>query len=255
MQLDDQVAIITGAARGIGQSTAFSLAREGARIVVADINEVGSEETVAEVASLGSSGLAITTDVTAQDQVNKMVARAASHFGRVDILVNNAGIAPLALLLDTTAEVWDQTIKTHLYGAFYCTQAVVPHMFERGGGRVVNISSVSGLVGSAARAAYGAAKGGLITFTKVLAVELAAKGIRVNAIAPGAVETELSKTAWTPADKEGYFRLTPVQRLGQPEDIAETVKFLCLPQSEYITGQVIAVDGGFSVAGIQWTNR
>jgi NAD(P)-dependent dehydrogenase (short-subunit alcohol dehydrogenase family) len=148
--------------------------------------------------------------------------------------------------------VWDRTIKIHLYGTFFCTQAVVRHMVRQGGGRIVNISSVSGLVGSAGRAAYGAAKGGLVTLTRVLAVELAPQGIRVNAIAPGAVETELSQHAWTPADRDGYCRLTPVERLGQPEDIAHAVRFLCLPQSDYITGQVLAVDGGFSIAGIQW---
>jgi 3-oxoacyl-[acyl-carrier protein] reductase len=154
--------------------------------------------------------------------------------------------------LETTPEEWDRTIKIHLYGTFYCTQAVARHMVTQGRGRVVNISSVSGLVGSAGRTAYGTAKGAIATLTKVLAVELAPQGIRVNAIAPGAVETELSRSAWTPADQEGYFRLTPVERLGQPADIAHAVLFLCLPQSDYITGHVLAVDGGFSIAGIQW---
>jgi 3-oxoacyl-[acyl-carrier protein] reductase len=181
-----------------------------------------------------------------------MVQRALETFGRLDILVNNAGNAALTPLLETTPEAWDHTIKTHLYGTFFCTQAVVRHIASRGNGRIVNISSVSGLVGSAGRAAYGAAKDGLVTMTRVLAVELAPQGIRVNAVAPGAVDTELSRGAWTPADHEGYFRRTPVERLGQPEDIAHAVRFLCLPQSDYITGQVLVVDGGFSIAGIQW---
>lgn len=252
MQLADQVAIITGSARGIGRATALCLAREGASIVVADINEAGAQDAAAEVESLGRRAIAVKTDVADQGQVQAMVQRALDTFGHIDILVNNAGNASLTPLLETTPEEWDRTIKIHLYGTFFCTQAVVRHMVTRGRGRVVNISSVSGLVGSAGRAAYGAAKGGIVTLTRVLAVELASRGIRVNAIAPGAVETELSRAAWTPADREGYFRLTPVERLGQPEDIAHAILFLCLPQSDYITGQLLAVDGGFSIAGIQW---
>jgi 3-oxoacyl-[acyl-carrier protein] reductase len=252
MQLMDQVAIITGSARGIGRETALSLAREGASIVVADINEAGAQDAAAEIEGLGQRAIAVQTDVAHHGQVQEMVQRAIDTFGQIDILVNNAGNASLTPLLETTPEEWDRTIKIHLYGTFYCTQAVARHMVTQGRGRVVNISSVSGLVGSAGRTAYGAAKGAIATLTKVLAVELAPQGIRVNAIAPGAVETELSRSAWTPADQEGYFRLTPVERLGQPADIAHAVLFLCLPQSDYITGHVLAVDGGFSIAGIQW---
>jgi 3-oxoacyl-[acyl-carrier protein] reductase len=252
MQLMDRVAIITGSARGIGRETALSLAREGASIVVADINEAGAQDAAAEIEGLGQRAIAVQTDVAHHGQVQEMVQRAIDTFGQIDILVNNAGNASLTPLLETTPEEWDRTIKIHLYGTFYCTQAVARHMVTQGRGRVVNISSVSGLVGSAGRTAYGAAKGAIATLTKVLAVELAPQGIRVNAIAPGAVETELSRSAWTPADQEGYFRLTPVERLGQPADIAHAVLFLCLPQSDYITGHVLAVDGGFSIAGIQW---
>jgi 3-oxoacyl-[acyl-carrier protein] reductase len=252
MQLMDQVAIITGSARGIGRETALSLAREGASIVVADINEAGAQDAAAEIEGLGQRAIAVQTDVAHHGQVQEMVQRAIDTFGQIDILVNNTGNASLTPLLETTPEEWDRTIKIHLYGTFYCTQAVARHMVTQGRGRVVNISSVSGLVGSAGRTAYGAAKGAIATLTKVLAVELAPQGIRVNAIAPGAVETELSRSAWTPADQEGYFRLTPVERLGQPADIAHAVLFLCLPQSDYITGHVLAVDGGFSIAGIQW---
>lgn len=252
MQLADHVAIVTGSGRGIGQATARCLAQEGAHIVVADIHATSAQETAAEIESLGRQALAITTDVADQQQVQAMVQQAIETFGRIDILVNNAGNAILKPLLETTAEEWDRTLKIHLYGTFYCTQAVVRHMITRRRGRVVNISSVSGIVGSAGRAAYGAAKGGIITLTKVLAVELAGQGIGVNAIAPGAVETALSQNAWTKADRDGYYRLTPIERLGQPEDIARTALWLCLPQSAYITGQVVAVDGGFSIAGIQW---
>jgi 3-oxoacyl-[acyl-carrier protein] reductase len=252
MQLTDQVAIITGSARGIGRATALCLAREGAHIVVADINAAGAQEAAAEIAGLGRRTLVVETDVADQGQVQAMVQSAIETFGRVDILVNNAGNAVLTPLLETTAATWDRTLKIHLYGTFFCTQAVVRHMVPQRRGRIVNMSSVSGLVGSAGRVAYSAAKGGINMLTRVLAVELAPHGIRVNAVAPGAVETELSRAAWTPADREGYFRLTPVERLGQPEDIAQTVLFLCLPQSDYMTGQILAVDGGFSIAGIQW---
>jgi NAD(P)-dependent dehydrogenase (short-subunit alcohol dehydrogenase family) len=246
------VALITGSARGIGRATAVGLAREGAHIVVADINAAGAQEAAAEIEGLGHRAIAVQTDVADQDQVQAMVQRAIEMFGRIDVLVNNAGNAVLTPLLETTAAEWDRTLKIHLYGTFFCTQAVVHHMITQRRGRIVNMSSVSGLVGSAGRVAYSAAKGGINMLTKVLAVELAPHGIRVNAIAPGAVETELSRAAWTPADREGYFRRTPVERLGQPEDIAHLVLFLCLPQSDFITGQILAVDGGFSIAGIQW---
>jgi len=252
MQLADQVAIITGSARGIGRATAVALAREGASIVVADINAAGAQEAAAEMVGLGQRAIAVQTDVADQEQVQAMVQRATEAFGRIDILVNNAGNAVLSPLLETTAAVWDRTLRIHLYGTFFCTQAVVPHMVTQGHGRIVNMSSVSGLVGSAGRVAYSAAKRGINMLTKVLAVELAPHGIRVNAIAPGAVETELTRAAWTQADHEGYFRLTPVERLGQPEDIAQAVSFLCLPHSDFITGQILAVDGGVSIAGIQW---
>jgi 3-oxoacyl-[acyl-carrier protein] reductase len=252
MQLTDQVAIITGSARGIGRAAALCLAREGASIVVADIDAAGARAAAEEIESLGRQALAVETDVASQEQVQAMVHRVMETFGHVDILVNNAGIASLTPLLEMPFEEWDRTVKIHLYGTFFCTQAVVRYMVMRGRGCVVNISSVSGLVGSVGRVAYGAAKGGMVAMTRVLAVELAPRGIRVNAIAPGAVETELSRAAWTPADREGYFHLTPAGRLGQPEDIAQAVLFLCSPQSDYITGQVLAVDGGFSVAGIQW---
>jgi 3-oxoacyl-[acyl-carrier protein] reductase len=251
MQLLEQVAIITGSARGIGRATALSLAREGAGIVVADINLAGAESVAQEIEGLGQRAIAVKTDVADPGQVRKTVRKAMKTFGRIDILVNNAGIALVRSFLETTPEEWDRTIRVHLYGTFHCTKEVVPHMIAQGYGRIVNLSSVSGLVGSVERAAYGAAKGGIGMLTKILAVELAPSGIRVNAIAPGPVETELSRAAWTPADREGYFRLTPVERLGQPEDIAQAVLFLCLPQSDYITGQTLAVDGGFSVAGIQ----
>jgi NAD(P)-dependent dehydrogenase (short-subunit alcohol dehydrogenase family) len=185
IQLADQVAIITGAAQGIGRATARCLAEEGADIVIADINAAGVQEAAAEIEGRGRRAMAVQTDVADYDQVQAMVQRAMETFGHLDILVNNAGNAALTPLLDTTPEVWDRTIKIHLYGTFFCTQAVVRHMVTRGGGRIVNISSVSGLVSSAGRAAYGAAKGGLVTLTRVLAVELAAQGIRVNAIALG----------------------------------------------------------------------
>jgi 3-oxoacyl-[acyl-carrier protein] reductase len=253
MQLTDQVAIITGSARGIGRATAVALAREGARIVVADIDAAGAQEAAATLATLGPGALAVPTDVADPGQVQTMVARTTAAFGRIDILVNNAGNAVLAPFLETTAAVWDRTLKIHLYGTFFCTQAVVPHMVPHRRGRIVNISSVSGLVGSAGRAAYSAAKGGINMLTKVLAVELAPHGIRVNAVAPGAVETDLTRVAWTPADRAGYLHRTPVECLGCPEDIAQGVLFLCVPQSDFITGHILPVDGGFSIAGLRGT--
>ncbi|GIX49525.1 MAG: 2-hydroxycyclohexane-1-carbonyl-CoA dehydrogenase [Candidatus Tectimicrobiota bacterium] len=251
MLLAEQVAIVTGGARGIGRATARRLAQEGAAVVIADVNAAGAQDAAAELVALGQRALAVPTDVAEPAQVEAMVQRTMETFGRIDILVNNAGTAALTPLLETTPEVWDRTLKVHLYGTFFCTQAAARHMVTRRYGRIVNVSSVSALVGSVGRAAYGAAKGGLIALTRVLAVELAPYGIRVNAVAPGAVETELTRAAWTPADREGYERLTPVPRLGQPHDIAHAIAFLCLPASDYITGQVLVVDGGFAVAGIR----
>jgi 3-oxoacyl-[acyl-carrier protein] reductase len=252
MRLADQVAIITGGSRGIGRATAMCLAHEGAKIVIASRDETRAKNAAAAIEAVGGRAIAVPTDVTERDQVENMVRCTMDTFGRIDILVNNAGISISTPLPKVPPEEWDQTIRVHLYGAFYCTQAAVHRMVPRGYGRIVNISSVSGLVGSTGRTAYAAAKGGLIAMTKVWAVELAPQGIRVNAIAPGPVETDMSRNAMTPADREGYHQRVPLARMAQPEEIARVVSFLCLPENDYITGQVLAVDGGFSIAGIQW---
>ncbi len=245
--LKGQVAIITGAARGIGQASALALAAEGANIVSADLGP--SDDTVGRVSALGRRALDMPTDVTRRDSVLRLVERVLAEFGRIDILVNNAGTLARVGVEDTTDEVWDRDVNTTLRGTFYCIQAVLPHMKARGSGKIVNISSVSGKIGGvASRAsgsnrgrsgpAYAAAKGGVLALTKWVAKDVGRDGIYVNAIAPGGVETEMTR-----GFDYGVESL-PIPRIGRPEDIAQAVVFLASQMSNYITGAVLDVNGG-----------
>ena len=245
--LTNQVAIVTGAARGIGQAAAVALAREGADVVVADVQP--GTETVARVQELGRRALFLQTDVTRRDSVAALVQGALDEFGRIDILVNNAGTLARVGIEETTDEIWDRDMNTTLRGTFYCIQAVLPHMKARGSGKIVNISSVSGKIGGvASRAAgtdrgrsgpaYAAAKGGVLALTRWVAKDVGRFGLYVNAIAPGGVETEMT---------HGYdygVETFPITRMGKPEDIAEAVVFLASQASNYITGAVLDVNGG-----------
>jgi 3-oxoacyl-[acyl-carrier protein] reductase len=245
--LTDQVAIVTGAARGIGQASAVALAREGANVVVADV--LPGEETVSRVCALGKRALYVPTDVTRRDAVAALMERTLDEFGRIDILVNNAGTLARVGIEETTDEIWDRDVNTTLRGTFYCIQAVLPHLKARRSGKIVNISSISGKIGGAASRvagaecgrsgpAYAAAKGGVIALTKWVAKEVGPFGIYVNAIAPGGVETDMT---------QGYdYGVTnyPIPRMGQPEDIGEAVVFLASQASNYITGAVLDVNGG-----------
>lgn len=245
--LTGDVAIITGAARGIGQACALALASEGADIVSADLGP--SDETVARVKELGRRALDVPTDVTRRDSVSRLVERVIAEFGRIDILVNNAGTLARVGVEDTTDDVWDRDINTTLRGTFYCIQAVLPHMKARRSGKIVNISSVSakigGVVSQAAGSdrgrsgpAYAAAKAGVLALTKWVAKDVGRDGIYVNAITPGGIETEMTR---------GYdynIGNIPIPRMGRPEDIAQAVVFLASQMSNYITGAVIDVNGG-----------
>src|SRR5262245_53597353 len=245
--LTGQVAIITGAARGIGQACALALAAERADIVAADVSS--SAETVAEVGKLGRRALDVPTDVTRCDSVRSLVERVIAEWGRIDILVNNAGTLARVGIEDTTDELWDRDINTALRGTFYCIQAVLPHMMERQSGKIVNISSVSGKIGGvASRAvgsnlgrsgpAYAAAKAGVLALTRWVAKDVGRDGIYVNAIAPGGIETEMTR---------GYdygVESIPIPRMGQPEDVAQAVVFLASQMSNYVTGAVLDVNGG-----------
>jgi meso-butanediol dehydrogenase / (S,S)-butanediol dehydrogenase / diacetyl reductase len=243
------VTIITGAARGIGLACARWFLAHGYRVAMLDIDGAQLEAATAELAD-SPHVLALPCDVSDATQVDATVDRIQSHFGRIDALINNAGVAIFRAIGDTTFEQWQQVMATNLDGPFLCSQACVPVMLRTGGGAIVNIASISGLRASTMRVAYGTSKAALIHLTKQQAVELGTMGIRVNAIAPGPVETEMAKQVHTPAIRADYHDAIPLGRYGTLEEIAGAVGFLCSPAAAYINGQVLAVDGGFEAAGV-----
>jgi len=243
------VALITGAARGIGLATARRFLAEGWRVALLDIDGptlVATEGALADPARV----LALHADVADTAQVNGAVARLEEVFGRVDALVNNAGIAVFKPILQTTAEEWARVLAVNLTGPFQCTQACVPLMLRTGGGSVVNIASISGLRASTLRVAYGTSKAALIHLTRQQAAELGVMGIRVNAVAPGPVDTAMARQVHTPEIRADYHDAIPLNRYGTEDEIAAAVWFLCSPQATYVNGQVLAVDGGFDATGI-----
>jgi meso-butanediol dehydrogenase/(S,S)-butanediol dehydrogenase/diacetyl reductase len=245
------VAIVTGAARGIGLAIARLFLDRGGAAVLLDID---ADELATSAAGLaqqhGGRVLHIACDVSDQDQVRASVEQAETHFGRIDSLVNNAGVAVFKPLVDTTFEEWRHVMATNLDGPFLCSQACVPAMRRAGGGSIVNIASISGLRASTLRVAYGTSKAALIHFTKQQAVEFALLGIRANAVSPGPVETAMARKVHTQAIRGAYHDAVPLARYGSEEEIAQAVVFLCSPQASYITGQMLAVDGGFDAAGV-----
>jgi NAD(P)-dependent dehydrogenase (short-subunit alcohol dehydrogenase family) len=243
------VAVVTGAARGIGLGIAQWFLAHGWRVAAWD----NDAETLAQgEKTLDAPGrvLAVHCDVSNPDAVARATARTAEFFGRIDALVNNAGVATFKPTLDTSYEEWRWVMATNLDGAFLCTQAVARVMLQTGGGAVVNIASISGLRASTLRVAYGTSKAALIHLTKQHATELGTVGIRVNAIAPGPVETEMAKKVHSEAIRRDYFAVIPLARYGEIAEIANAVGFLCCPAAGYINGQVLAVDGGFDGAGV-----
>ncbi|MFZ3045010.1 MAG: glucose 1-dehydrogenase [Desulfatirhabdiaceae bacterium] len=251
IDLSGRNALVTGAARGIGAATALTLAREGANVVVADL--ISTEDTEKAIRSIGRSTVGIRANVADKNDVQGMVQKAIDAFGHVDILVNNAGIVHRDTLLETSESTWDRVVDVILKGTFLCVQSIYPHMRDRRYGKIINISSISGIIGGAVSKigdtpemvkgrsgpAYAAAKGGVLTLTRWLAKDLAKDGILVNAVAPGACETEMTR---------GYdygVQNLPINRMGHPNDMAEAVLFLASCASNYITGQVLNVDGGW----------
>ena len=242
--LKDKVAIVTGASRGIGRAIALSLASSGANVVV---NYAGSEAAAHEVANeiekMGRKAVLFQADVSDGEKVSQMVKKTLEEFGRVDILVNNAGITRDNLLMRMKDSEWDQVINTNLKGVYNCIKAVTRPMMKQRAGRIINISSVVGSLGNPGQANYVAAKAGVIGLTKSVAREMASRGITVNAVAPGFIETDM--TAKLGEDiQTSLMAQIPLQRLGQPDDIANMVRFLCSDEASYITGQTIHVDGG-----------
>jgi 3-oxoacyl-[acyl-carrier protein] reductase len=248
MKLEEKVVVVTGAASGIGEAIAMRFFREGAVVCIPDKNYEGAVKITDQIEAIGGKALALDTDVTDPDSVEKAVSRIIENYGKIDILVNNAGISWSKRILDLKTEEWNLMIQTHLNGCFYFSRAVASNMVSRNeGGKILNISSVSGIVGSIGRGPYGAAKAGIISLTRVMAVEFAENNINVNALAPGPILTPMMEPLWD--DVKDYPKDVPLKRFGTPQEIANAAFFLCSDQSDYITGVVLPVDGGFSIAG------
>ncbi|MDM0021835.1 SDR family NAD(P)-dependent oxidoreductase [Variovorax saccharolyticus] len=249
-RLKDKIAIVTGGGSGIGRGIALAYAKEGAHVVVADVNLAGAQETIAGVEAAGRRGLAIQTDVASPEQVESMVAAAHKAFGRIDVLVNVAGIIYPVSLMDTTLEQWDRTLDINLRGNFLCMQAVGRIMIEQRKGKIINTTSILGSRARAQRGAYCASKAGIILLTQTAAMELGPLGIAVNAIAPGSIETPMVQSApSTPEAAAKKAAAIPLQRRGDPEDLTGPAIFLASDDSDYVTGVVLTVDGGMT-AGI-----
>ena len=244
MNLTGKVALVTGAYRGIGQATAIELAKAGADVVVNFIgNEAVAQETVEKIEALGRKAIKIKANVGDADDVQAMVDEAIATFGHIDILVNNAGITRDGLLIRMKDSDWDEVLNINLKGVYLVTKAVAKLMVKQRAGRIINMTSVSGVTGNVGQANYAAAKAGVIGFTKTCAKELAARGITVNAVAPGFIETAMTDVL-PEKIKEGIAATVPFGRMGQPEEIASVVTFLASDFASYITGQVLNVDGG-----------
>jgi 3-oxoacyl-[acyl-carrier protein] reductase len=243
-KLDSRIAIVTGGGSGIGESIAVTLAQEGATVVVCDVVEDAAHRVAQRI---GGGALAMKVDVGNGQEVDAVVKSIAERFGRIDILVNNAGITRDMLLVRMTDDDWERVLKVNLSGTFFFTRAVARYMMKGRYGRIVNIASIIGLGGNAGQANYAASKAGIIALTKSCAKELASRSIRVNAIAPGFIETPM--TAALPQEaKDNYLKTIPLGRFGKPEDVARVVVFLASDDSAYITGQVLVVDGGMVMA-------
>ena len=243
------VAVITGGARGIGLAIAQWFLSHDHRVALIDIDADTLARTDAVLAD-PERLLAVVADVSQPDQVAAAFAAIDQRFARIDALVNNAGVAVFKPILQTSYEEWRHVMATNLDGAFLCTQAAAPLMLRGGSGAIVNIASISGLRASTLRVAYGTSKGALIHLTKQQAIELGNAGIRVNAVAPGPVMTEMAKKVHSTSIISDYFDAIPLNRYGTPEEIAEAVGFLCSPAASYINGQVLAADGGFDASGV-----
>jgi meso-butanediol dehydrogenase/(S,S)-butanediol dehydrogenase/diacetyl reductase len=254
MELKGQVAIVTGAGRGIGRATALELARQGADVVIAELDQAGAKRTAEEVGALGRRAVVVATDVTSRDDLRAMVDRAKAEFGRIDILVNNAGIYKAAATLDVTEDHWDAIMNINAKAVFFASQAVIPVMMAQKSGCIVSLASMAGKIGSKTNLPYNASKAAVVSMTKSLALAHAGDGIRVNCVCPGFVETDMWSVVSRDQGKllgmtaEEFTRQraaqVPLGRMEKPEDVAHVVAFLAGPRSGYMTGQALSVDGG-----------
>jgi 2-hydroxycyclohexanecarboxyl-CoA dehydrogenase len=252
MKLKGKTALVTGGGRGIGRAIALALAREGCQPAVADILAENAQAVKNEVEGLGVKGLALGVDLTKRSEVEQAVAEVLAQFGQLDILVNNAGWDKLELFLDSEEETWEKIIAINFKAVLYTSKAALPHMVERGSGRVVNIASDAGRVGSTGEAVYAGTKGAVIAFSKALAREMARHRITVNVICPGLTETPLLQSIRAQSPKaekviEAVTRAIPLGRVGAPEDIGAAVAFLASPEAGFITGQTLSVSGGLTM--------
>lgn len=248
MELEGKVSLVTGASRGIGRAIALKLASLGSSVAVNYVaieasNKADADNVVESVIRLGGEAMSVEADIRNGAAVKAMVEQVTDKWGKIDILVNNAGINRDTLLLRMSDDAWDDVINTNLRGAYLCTKFAVRHMMRQEWGRIISISSVVGRVGNAGQSNYAAAKGGIIAFTKSIAREMSSRNITANAVAPGFIVTDMTNKL-PPERRESMLAMIPLQRLGQPEDVAELVGFLATERAGYITGQVITIDGG-----------
>ncbi|TSC94728.1 MAG: short-chain dehydrogenase/reductase SDR [Candidatus Berkelbacteria bacterium Athens1014_28] len=246
MRLKDKVAIVTGAGSGIGKASAILFAKEGAKVVVADWSEEGGQKTVEEIKTAGGEAIFIKTDVSKSADIDAMVSKCVEIFGKLDILFNNAGVVSMGKVEATTEEEWQKVIDVDLKGVFLGAKRAIPEMEKTGRGKIISTASIAGLVGFDGVAAYCAAKGGVVNLTRELALECAPKKINVNAIAPGVIETAMTKDILAdPEQKKGMEMMTPYPRLGLPDDIAYAALYLASDESDFVTGHTLVVDGGW----------
>lgn len=248
MRLQNKVAIITGAGSGIGQSIALVFVKEGAKVVVADWSEEGGKATVEQIRKVNGEAVFVKTDVSKTADIDKMTKTCLDKFGRIDILINNAGIIKFGALHETTEEDWDAVLNINLKSVFLGSKRVIPEMLKQGQGKIINITSIAGLIGFENIGPYCASKGGIIALTREMALEYAKHKINVNCIAPGVIKTAMTKDMIAnPTQKKFFEESTPYPRLGEPEDIAFAAVYLASDESNFVNGHVLVVDGGWTV--------
>ena len=249
MRLKDKVALVTGSSRGVGRAIALAYAREGASVVINyTANQAAGEEVIAAIKEMGEKAVLVKADVSKAADAEALVQKGIDEFGGIDILVNNAGLSRPAMLLKMTEDQWDQVVDIHLKGAFLCTQFAARHMKEQNKGKIINVTSVAGIVGTVGQINYSAAKGGLLSFTKSAARELARYNVCVNVICLGIVATDMTEKIRTDEKlKEIYMNRILLKRFAEPDDISPAFVFLSSDESDYITGQLLCVDGGYGM--------